>query len=157
MIMRDRNRACVVIWSLGNEISKDPNGYGPRMKALVQSLDSDSADHRRRKPRPACVEDVLDTHYSEPSNSSASQKACTESETYPGEIYDDWKNVEDNSWFAGQHGVDGVGLHRRGRDRCTAAIAGRGRPRRDGLWGWELSTSGLPPIRGTCPTAAMST
>src|SRR5207248_3378734 len=61
MIVRDRNHPSVIIWSLGNEISSDPNNYGPRMYALARSLD---------KTRPITVggttasyADVADTHY----------------------------------------------------------------------------------------------
>ena len=39
MVLRDRNHPSVIIWSLGNEISSDPNHYGPRMYRLVKSLD----------------------------------------------------------------------------------------------------------------------
>ena len=40
MILRDRNHPSVFLWSIGNEISADPNSYGPRLSALVHSLDT---------------------------------------------------------------------------------------------------------------------
>jgi beta-galactosidase len=114
MILRDRNHPSVIIWSLGNEISSDPNGYGPRMYALVKSLD---------KTRPISVggttasyADVDDVHYGNSSSqlsgmpasdsvdsthSSYPTHAVTQSESFPATVYDDWKLMQDNPWFVG--------------------------------------------------------
>ncbi len=114
MILRDRNHPSVIIWSLGNEIPGDPNNYGPRMKALVQSLDT---------TRPitgggtaGSYFDVLDVHYGNfasqlsgqpapntvfATHSSDPTKAVTQSESFSASIYDDFKLAEDNPWMVG--------------------------------------------------------
>ena len=51
MVLRDRNHPSVIIWSIGNEISADPNNYGPRLAALVRSLDTTRPVVARRHER----------------------------------------------------------------------------------------------------------
>jgi beta-galactosidase len=108
MIQRDRNHPSVIIWSLGNEIEADPHGYGPRMAALVRSLDD---------ARPVTVggdsvpyAEVADVHYGNAVNGNSSiatahstypTSAVTQSEGFPTTVYDDWRLVQENSWLAG--------------------------------------------------------
>ena len=40
MVLRDRNHPSIIYWSIGNEIPSDPNKYGPKLAALVKSLDT---------------------------------------------------------------------------------------------------------------------
>ena len=113
MVMRDRNHPSVIIWSLGNEIPSDPNGYGPKLYALVKSLDT---------TRPITVggtsasyADVDDIHYGnigeqisglptsngvDSAHSSFPTHAITQSESFPASIYDDYLLTQ-NPWFVG--------------------------------------------------------
>jgi beta-galactosidase len=116
MILRDRNHASVIIWSLGNEIPSDPNNYGPRLKALVQSLDNTRAITVGGTPGSESYEDVLDIHYGNwdsqqygtdsgdsvfSTHASDPAKAVTQSESFAATIYDDTELAADNPWFAG--------------------------------------------------------
>lgn len=117
MILRDRNHASVIIWSLGNEIpGGDPNNYGPRMKALVKSLDTTRPITTGGTPFSASYDDVLDVHYGNwdsqqfddsegdsvfSTHASDPAKAVTQSESFAATIYDDFKLAEDNPWMAG--------------------------------------------------------
>jgi beta-galactosidase len=125
MILRDRNHPSVVIWSLGNEIPSDPHGYGPRLYALVKSLD---------KTRPITVggtsapyADVDDIHYGnvasqisgfpernsvDTAHSTYPTHAITQSESFPATIYDDYMLAQENPWFVGNWvwaGMDYIG------------------------------------------------
>src|SRR5436309_1721371 len=121
LVLRDRNHASVIIWSLGNEITADPNLYGPRMATLIRSLDKTRpvtlAGILSASP-PAPYVDVADVHYaallgdstglpvpaSAPvlaSHASYPGKPVTQSECFIGSIYDDWRLAQDNSWFVG--------------------------------------------------------
>jgi beta-galactosidase len=116
MILRDRNHASVILWSLGNEIPSDPNNYGPRMKALVRSLDTTRAITAGGTSFTNSYDDLLDVHYGNwtsqqngqpapdsvlSTHASDPAKAVTQSESFAASIYDDFKLSEDNPWMAG--------------------------------------------------------
>ena len=116
MILRDRNHASVVIWSLGNEIPSDPNNYGPRLRALVQSLDSTRPITAGGTSGSGPYSDVLDVHYGNwdsqqfndsegdsvfSTHASDPAKAVTQSENFAATIYDDFKLAVDNPWMPG--------------------------------------------------------
>jgi beta-galactosidase len=112
-VLRDRNHPSVIIWSLGNEIPSDPHNYGPKLYALVKSLD---------KTRPITVggttapyADVDDIHYGnigqqvsglpasnsvDSAHSSYPTHAITQSESFPATIYADSLLLQ-NPWFVG--------------------------------------------------------
>ncbi len=113
MVLRDRNHPSVVIWSLGNEVS-DSNNYGPRLAALVRSLD---------RTRPITVGgtlnssvweyvDIGDVHYAVGVTDTGSadyssqhagheDKPMSQSEDFIASFYDDWKFAQDTPWAIG--------------------------------------------------------
>jgi beta-galactosidase len=105
MVLRDRNHPSVFIWSLGNEISADPNNYGPRLAALVRSLDA-------TRPitlggaffgQPSYV-DLGDVHYQTDTtalHAAHPDKAICRGEDYPKDLYDYWKFDQDHAWMVG--------------------------------------------------------
>ena len=110
MILRDRNHPSVFIWSIGNEISADPNSYGPRLAALVHSLDTTrpvSLGGMNVGPQgpsdPWQYVDVGDLHGGDPVATHAAHpdKAITQSEDTSPVTYADWKLAHDNPWLVG--------------------------------------------------------
>jgi beta-galactosidase len=114
MVLRDRNHPSVIYWSVGNEISSDPNKYGARLAALIRSLD---------KTRPVgrggmnvagmtgagpdsdvwSYVDVGDYHGAPSAAVRAAHqdKAFFQSENPSPEIYNDWQLARDNPWYVG--------------------------------------------------------
>ena len=109
MLLRDRNHPSVIIWSIGNEISADPNNYGPQLAALVRSLDTSrpvSLGGMNVGPAgsdPWQYTDVGDLHGADPVAAHAAHpgKAITQSEDTAPVLYDDWKLAHDNPWLVG--------------------------------------------------------
>jgi beta-galactosidase len=112
MVVRDRNHPSVIIWSIGNEISTDPNNYGPRLAALVHSLDTTrpvslGGMNLLNGSDPWQYVDVGDFHGA-PSTAAADHaahpdKAISESEdTAASSVYADWTLATgDNPYFVG--------------------------------------------------------
>ncbi len=114
MVLRDRNHASVVIWSLGNEINDTTNGVqGAAMAALVHSLDATRPVSQGARPFVAVTDpmyqyvDVVDVHYDLPSpdkmalHAAYPDKAMTQSESWSTAVYADLMLAEQNAWFVG--------------------------------------------------------
>jgi beta-galactosidase len=110
MVLRDRNHPSVIIWSIGNEISTDPNDYGPKLAALVHSLDTSrpvSLGGMNVGPQvgtdPWQYVDVGDYHGTPTAAVHAAHpdKAITQSENTSPFIYSDTVFAQANPWFVG--------------------------------------------------------
>jgi len=114
MIQRDRNHPSVIYWSVGNEIPSDPNNYGPKLAALIRSLDPTRPVGRGGMnvagftgngagPEIWAYVDVGDFH-SPPSAKMVaehSDKAFFQSESTTPRLYSDWKLANENAWYVG--------------------------------------------------------
>lgn len=114
MLLRDRNHPSVIYWSVGNEIPSDASNYGPKLAALVRSLDTTRPVGRGGMnvagftgngagPEIWAYVDVGDFHSAPTAAMRAAHtnKAFFQSEDTPSEIYPDWKLAHDNAWYAG--------------------------------------------------------
>jgi beta-galactosidase len=117
MVLRDRNHPSVIIWSIGNEISRDPNNYGPRLAALVRSLDATRpvalGGMNLIKADPWKYVDIGDyhgiptaaDHAAHPDKAFIQSEYMVSSWDYFGKsgsgFYGDWKLAEDNPWVVG--------------------------------------------------------
>lgn len=112
---RDRNHPSVIMWSIGNEIVADPQGYGPRLATAVRDIDTSrpvvvggftrqtSLFDLASDPYWEYV-DVGDVHYS--TDVTAVHEAhpelpMTRSESYPTTMYADWAFDRAHHWMAG--------------------------------------------------------
>jgi len=108
MVLRDRNHPSVIIWSIGNEISEDPNKYGKRLADHVRSLDTSrpvalgGMDVGKTKEAWEYV-DIGDYHGLPTSSDHAAHpdKAFIQSEYPVTQMYDGWKLEQEAPWFVG--------------------------------------------------------
>jgi beta-galactosidase len=108
MVVRDRNHPSVIIWSIGNEIAADPNKYGPRLAALVRSLDTTrpvtlgGMNVGSFKDDAFKYTDIADYHGGPPPSDRAAHpdKVFLQSEDISAQIFHD-STHEANAWYAG--------------------------------------------------------
>lgn len=122
MIYRDRNHPSVILWSIGNEINEraDSLGFAIRKQLVkeVHALDKtrpvteaicDFWDHQGQKwstTEPAFADldvagyNYLDKFY-ESDHSLYPDRIMVGTESYPGEAYAYWQQVEKNAWVIG--------------------------------------------------------
>ena len=109
VMLRDRNHPSVIAWSVGNEISADPNGYGPRIAALMRTFDTTrpiAQGGQNVGPRDGDIwsyVDIGDYHGEPPAEAIAAHpdKAFLQSENTPPRMYDNWKLAQDHAWYVG--------------------------------------------------------
>ena len=160
MILRDRNHPSVFLWSIGNEISADPNNYGPRLAALVHSLDTTrpvslGGMNLLQGSDPWQYVDVGDLHGADAVAAHAAHpdKAITVSEDLAPVTYDDWKLAQQYPWYVGSLvwsgwdyiGESAIGAPAAGATEAQANAVGFG------------ATTGQVPIRGSSAFPAIST
>jgi beta-galactosidase len=122
MIYRDRNHPSVILWSIGNEINERADSLGfairKRLVAEVHKLDATRPvteaicsfwDHQGQKwsttePSYADLDvggyNYLDKQY-EPDHKEFPERIMVGTESYPGEAYAYWQQVEKNAWVIG--------------------------------------------------------
>jgi len=108
MIRRDRNHPSIIIWSIGNEVFEDPNDFGPRLAALIRTLDTTrpiSQGGLNVSPKDCNVWsylDIGDYHSAPPAGVRAAHpdKTFLQSEDTADSIYNDSK-LEADANYAG--------------------------------------------------------
>ncbi|WP_133902015.1 glycoside hydrolase family 2 TIM barrel-domain containing protein [Actinophytocola oryzae] len=113
-VLRDRNHPCVVMWSLGNEITDNTHGArGAEMAAHLRTLDTTrpitlggGSTFTADDPSWQYV-DVNDVHYNANGKGYAQMhaanpaKAMTHNETFPATIHQDVTFAAENAWATG--------------------------------------------------------
>lgn len=122
MVLRDRNHPSVILWSIGNELNERADSVGyiitKRLADEFRRLDPTRPvteaicgfwDHPGQKwstTAPAfasldvCGYNYLWTNY-EPDHALFPARVMMGTESFPAEIYDNWKQVEKNPWVIG--------------------------------------------------------
>jgi beta-galactosidase len=149
MILRDRNHASVVLWSVGNEVKEraEPQGVeiGKELQAYVHKLDPsrmvtaaicapyDHPGQTWQDMQPAFTYlDVGGYNYQwkEYANDHAKfpERVMVGTESYPGEVFQNWNAIESSSWVIGDFvwtAIDYIGESGVGRVGVQSA-QGRG-------------------------------
>ncbi|UCF44105.1 MAG: DUF4982 domain-containing protein [Planctomycetota bacterium] len=115
MVLRDRNHASIIMWSIGNEIPEqcepDGNNTSDMLATYVRSLDPTRPVTLGANAYGESCDDYFATldvvgynyqlgHYIEEHN-SAPERVMFVSETHPKDAFDYWKAVEDLSYVIG--------------------------------------------------------
>jgi beta-galactosidase len=122
MILRDRNHPSVIMWSIGNELNERADSVGyiitKRLAEETRRLDPTRPvteaicgfwDHRGQEwsttaPAFASLDiggyNYLQTQY-EPDHELFPERIMVGTESFPGEAYDYWEQVEKNPWVIG--------------------------------------------------------
>jgi beta-galactosidase len=122
MVLRDRNHPSVILWSIGNEINERADSLGyiltKRLANEVRRLDPtrpvteaicgfwDHTGQNWSTTAPAfasldvCGYNYLWTNY-EPDHTQFPERIMVGTESYPAEIFDNWKQVKKDAWVIG--------------------------------------------------------
>ena len=122
MVLRDRNHPSVILWSIGNEINERADSVGyiitKRLADEVRKLDPTRAvteaicgfwDHQGQDwstTAPAfasldvCGYNYLRDKY-EPDHAEFPERIMVGTESFPGDVYNYWKQVEKDPWVIG--------------------------------------------------------
>ena len=172
VVTRDRNHPSVIIWSIGNEINERvaPSGHALRKQLVAEVKKFDVSrpvsegictfwDHPNTDwsvtAEAFAALDVACYNYNwrqyDADHAAFPERVILSTETYPGEAYDNWKQVADNPWVVGEFvwtgmdhlGENGVGnatwIGASGKIVKGAAQFGGGMLR---TWPWFVNYSG---------------
>ena len=151
MIFRDRNHPSVIMWSIGNELNEraDSAGYvitkrladearrldptRPVTEAICGFWDHPGQEWSTTAPAYALLDiggyNYLSNQY-EPDHEQYPERIMVGTESFPGEAYDYWEQVEKNPWVIGDFvwtGMDYLGEARLGNSQLVDTSSSRNR------------------------------